>query len=119
MEQFHCTACDGYFPEHQGTIFHGKRVAVEADRPRASVLGRGAGHSRYRPRVRVAQYRLAMVGGSSGQLKAFSAYFLCNVHVNQLQLDELYAVLRGVSNGEISEATPSSALSVLATGCGR
>ena len=22
--QFHCTACDGYFPEHHGTIFHGK-----------------------------------------------------------------------------------------------
>jgi hypothetical protein len=20
--QFHCTACDGYFPEHHGTIFH-------------------------------------------------------------------------------------------------
>ena len=37
------------------------------------------------------------------QLKAFSASFLCNVHVNQLQLDELYAVLRGVINGEISE----------------
>jgi hypothetical protein len=27
--QCHCTACDGYFPEHYGTIFHGKRVAVE------------------------------------------------------------------------------------------
>ena len=25
------------------------------------------------------------------------------MHVNQLQLDELYAVLRGVINGEISE----------------
>ena len=27
--QCHCTACDGYFPEHHGTLFHGKRVAVE------------------------------------------------------------------------------------------
>ena len=27
--QFHCTACDGYFPEHHGTIFHGKQAAVE------------------------------------------------------------------------------------------
>ncbi len=27
--QFHCTACQGYFPEHHGTIFHGKQVAVE------------------------------------------------------------------------------------------
>ena len=22
--QFQCTACEGYFPEHHGTIFHGK-----------------------------------------------------------------------------------------------
>ena len=27
--QFQCTACEGYFPEHCGTIFHGKQVAVE------------------------------------------------------------------------------------------
>jgi hypothetical protein len=37
------------------------------------------------------------------QLQAFSAFFLCDVHVRQLQLDELYAVLRGVRDGEISE----------------
>jgi IS1 family transposase len=37
------------------------------------------------------------------QLKAFTSYWLCNVHVKQLQLDELYAVLRGVKEGEISE----------------
>jgi hypothetical protein len=27
--QCHCHACKGYFPEHHGTIFHGKRVPVE------------------------------------------------------------------------------------------
>jgi hypothetical protein len=27
--QFHCTACDGFFPEHHGTIFHGKQAEVE------------------------------------------------------------------------------------------
>ena len=37
------------------------------------------------------------------QLRAFSAYFLCAVHVRQLQLDELYAVLREVKSGELSE----------------
>jgi IS1 family transposase len=36
-------------------------------------------------------------------LRAFSCYFLCDVHVKQLQLDELYAVLRDVKNGELSE----------------
>jgi IS1 family transposase len=38
------------------------------------------------------------------QLQAFTSYFLCDVHVTQLQLDELYAVLRGVKDGEISTA---------------
>src|SRR5207245_7560182 len=27
--QLHCTSCDGYFPAHHGTIFHGKQAAVE------------------------------------------------------------------------------------------
>ena len=27
--QFHCLGCDGYFPEHHGTLFHGKQAAVE------------------------------------------------------------------------------------------
>jgi len=26
--QCQCTACEGYFPEHHGTLFHGKQVAV-------------------------------------------------------------------------------------------
>jgi hypothetical protein len=38
------------------------------------------------------------------QLQAFSAYFLCNLHIKQLQLDELYAVLRDLKAGEISDA---------------
>ena len=38
------------------------------------------------------------------QLEAFSRYFLCDVHIGQLQLDELYAVLGAVKDGEISEA---------------
>jgi IS1 family transposase len=37
------------------------------------------------------------------QLQAFAAYFLCDVHVNQVQLDELYAVLREVKDGTLSE----------------
>jgi IS1 family transposase len=37
------------------------------------------------------------------QLRAFSAYFLCNLHLEQLQLDELYAVLRDRKTGEIND----------------
>ena len=37
------------------------------------------------------------------QLQALARYFLCDVHVRQVQLDELYAVLRAVKDGELSE----------------
>ena len=37
------------------------------------------------------------------QLRAFSAYFLCALHLEQLQLDELYAVLRDLKTGVISD----------------
>jgi IS1 family transposase len=37
------------------------------------------------------------------QLQAFSRHFLCNVHVKQLQLDELYAMLRAIKNGALSD----------------
>jgi transposase-like protein len=36
-------------------------------------------------------------------LRAFSASFLCEVHVKQVHLDELYAVLRAVKDGDLSE----------------
>ena len=41
-------------------------------------------------------------------LRAFSCDFLCDVHVKQLQLDELYAVLRDVKNGALSASEASS-----------
>ena len=37
------------------------------------------------------------------QLRAFSAYVLCDLHLEQLQLDELYAVLRDCKAGAISD----------------
>src|SRR6266705_6133097 len=40
---------------------------------------------------------------SAEQLRAFSRSFLCDVHVEQLQLDELYVVLRALKAGEIGE----------------
>jgi IS1 family transposase len=37
------------------------------------------------------------------QLQAFTSSFLCEVHVQQVQLDELYAVLSAVKDGKMSE----------------
>jgi len=102
--QFQCTACDGYFPEHHGTIFHGKQAAVELIVHVLACLAEGLG---IRATARVFEVDpntvLHWLVEAAEQLRAFSASFLCNVHVNQLQLDELYVVLRGVINGEISE----------------
>jgi IS1 family transposase len=102
--QFHCTSCDGYFPEHHGTIFHGKQAAVELIVRVLACLAEGLG---IRATARVFEVDpntvLEWLVEAAEQLRAFSASFLCEVHIRQLQLDELYAVLREVKTGEISE----------------
>src|SRR2546427_10854886 len=102
--QFHCTACDGYFPEHHGTIFHGKQSAVELIVRVLACLAEGLG---IRATARVFEVDAGTVlhwlVEAAEQLRAFSASFLCDLHVEQLQLDELYAVLRDLKTGEISE----------------
>ena len=102
--QFQCTACDGYFPEHHGTIFHGKQAAVEVIVRVLACLAEGLG---IRATARVfevdANTVLPWLVEAAEQLTAFSAYFLCDLHVKQLQLDELYAVLRDLKAGEINE----------------
>ncbi len=45
------------------------------------------------------------------QLKAFSTYFLHDLHLNQVQLDELYAVLSAVRDGDMSAAEAIERLS--------
>jgi IS1 family transposase len=102
--QFHCLDCKGYFPEHHGTIFHGKQGAVEVIVRVLACLAEGLG---IRATARVfevdANTVLHWLVEAAEQLRAFSAYFLCDVHVRQLQLDELYAVLRDVKTGALSE----------------
>jgi hypothetical protein len=102
--QFHCLDCKGYFPEHHGTIFHGKQAAVELIVRVLACLAEGLG---IRATARVfevdANTVLHWLVEAAEQLRAFSASFLCDVHVRQLQLDELYAVLRDVKTGALSE----------------
>lgn len=110
--QFHCTSCEGYFPEHHGTLFYGKQVAVERIVHVLACLAEGLG---IRATARVFEVDpntvLAWLVEAAEQLRAFSAYFLCEVHVTQVQLDELYAVLSAVKDGEISEAKAIKRLS--------
>jgi hypothetical protein len=47
---------------------------------------------------------LQWLGEAAEQLQAFTRYVLCDVHVEQLQRDELYAVIRALKTGQISKA---------------
>jgi hypothetical protein len=91
--------------ETHGTIFHGKQVAVELIVHVLACLAEGLG---IRATARVFEVDpntvLRWLVEAAEQLTAFSAYFLCEIHVNQLQLDELYAVLSAVKDGDLSEA---------------
>src|SRR5215475_9704390 len=102
--QFHCTSCKGYFLETHGTLFHGKQAAVERIVHVLACLAEGLG---IRATARVFEVDpntvLQWLVEAAEQLKAFTSYWLCNVYVTQLQLDELYAMLREVKSGEISE----------------
>jgi len=110
--QFQCTSCQGYFPEHHGTIFHGKQGAVELSVRVLACLAEGLG---IRATARVFEVDpntvLHWLVEAAEQLRAFSCYFLCEVHVQQLQLDELYAVLSAVKDGEMREVEAIQRLS--------
>jgi hypothetical protein len=102
--QFHCTSCKGYFLETHGTIFHGAQASVERIVRVLACLAEGLG---IRATARVFEVApntvLHWLAAAAEQLRAFSAYFLCNLHLEQRQLDELYAVLREVKDGDLSE----------------
>jgi IS1 family transposase len=103
--QFQCLGCQGYFLETQGTMFHGKRTDGERIVHVLACLAEGLG---IRATARVFAVDpptvLQWLGEAAEQLRAFSASFLCDVHVKPVQLDELYAVLREVKAGDLSAA---------------
>ena len=102
--QFHCTACKGYFPEHHGTLFYGKRVSVDLIVHVIGCLAEGLG---IRGTARVFEVDpntvLHWLMEAAEQLRAFAQYFLYDLHLTQVQLDELYAVLSALKEGTLSE----------------
>jgi IS1 family transposase len=103
--QCYCTACEGYFLETHGTPVHGKRVAPDLLVWAVGALAEGLG-IRAVARVFAVDPNtvLAWLLEVADHLKAFSPYFLRDVRVTQVQLDELYALLSAVKDGEVSEA---------------
>jgi len=102
--QLHCTSCKGYFLETHGTIFHGKQASVERIVHVFACLAEGLG-IRATARVFAVDANTVMqwLVEAAEQLRAFSASFLCDLHLEQVQLDELYAVLRELKAGEIND----------------
>jgi hypothetical protein len=91
-------------PEHHGTLLHGKRVSVALMVRVLACVAEGLG---IRATARVFEVDPNTVLGwlveAAEHLKALSRSFLCDAHVRQVQLDELYAVLRDVKDGTLGE----------------
>ena len=101
---WHCTACKGDLQETYGTPLHGKRVSPDLLVWAVGTLAEGLG---IRAVARVFEVDpntvLQWLVEAAEHLQAFSQYFLHDVHVTQVQLDELFALLSAVKAGEISE----------------
>src|SRR6516164_4808958 len=103
--QLYCTRCEGYFQETHGTPLHGKRVAPEKLVWAVGALAEGLG-IRAVARVFAVDPNtvLAWLVGVAEHVAACSQYFLHDLRVTQVQLDELFALLSAVKDGEVSAA---------------
>ena len=101
--QFHCLRCQGYFLETHGTPLHGTRVAPERLMWAVGALAEGLG---IRAVARVFEVdpntALSWLVEAADHAAAFSRYFLRDVRVTQVQLDELFALLSAVKVGQVS-----------------
>jgi hypothetical protein len=103
--QLLCVVCRGSFLETLGTLFHGKRASVELIVRVIACLAEGLG---IRGTARVFEVDpntvLQWLVEAAEQLQAFSQHILHDVRVRQVQLDELFALLSAVKDGEVSAA---------------
>jgi IS1 family transposase/transposase-like protein len=110
--QLQCVACGTYFLETHGTPLHGKRVAPELVVWAVSTLAEGLG-IRAVARVFAVDPNtvLAWLVEVADHATVFSQYFLHDVRVTQVQLDELFALLGAIKDGAVSEAEAIQRLS--------
>ena len=110
--QCYCTACEGSLLETHGTPLHGKRVAPDLLVWAVGALAEGLG---IRAVARVFEVDpntvLQWLVEVADHATALSRYFLHDVRVTQVQLDELFALLSAVKAGEVSEAEAIQRLS--------
>src|SRR5262245_61893952 len=102
--QLVCLSCKRHFLETHGTPLHGKQV--EPDKLVWAIAARAEGLG-IRAVARVFETDPNTILGwlveAADHLKAFSRHFLRDVAVAQVQMDELFALLSAVKDGEVSE----------------
>jgi transposase-like protein len=110
--QLYCLKCQGYFQETQGTPMHGKRVSPDLLVWAIGALAEGLGIRAVARVFEVAPNTvLHWLVEVADHAAAFSQYFLHDVRVTQVQLDELFALLSAVQAGTVSEAEAITRLS--------
>jgi transposase-like protein len=110
--QLVCLGCHGYFLETLGTPFHGKQVDPDKLVWAIAALAEGLG---IRAVARVFEVDPNTVLGwlveAAEHLEAFTHYHLHDLHIEQVQMDELFALLSTVKEGEVTEAQAIKRLS--------
>jgi hypothetical protein len=102
--QLLCVACHRYFLETLGTLFHGKRASVDLIVRVIACLAEGLGIRGTARGFEVDPHTvLQWLVDAAEQLRAFSQHFLHDLRVRQVQLDELFALLSAVKDGQVSE----------------
>jgi hypothetical protein len=99
-----CRSCERRFLETHGTPFHGKQVEPDKLVWAIAALAEGLG---IRAVARVFETDPNTILGwlieAADHLEAFSRHFLRDLDVEQVQMDELCALLSAVEDGEVSE----------------
>jgi hypothetical protein len=100
-----CLGCRGYFLETLGTPFHAKQVDPDTLVWAMAALAEGLG---IRAVARVFEVDpntvLHWLVEAAEHLEAFSRSVLRDVDVEQVQMDELFALLSAVKDGAVTEA---------------
>ena len=110
--QLVCLGCRGYFLETVGTPLHGKQGEPDKLVWAIAALAEGLG---IRAVARVFEVDphtvLNWLVEAAEHLEVFSRYHLRDLHVEQVQMDELFALLSAVKEGEGTESDAIKRLS--------
>jgi transposase-like protein/IS1 family transposase len=102
--QLVCLGCTPHVLETHGTPFHGKQVDPDKRVWAITALAEGLG---IRAVARVFETDpntvLVWLVEAADHLEVFSRHFLRDLNVEQVQMDELFALLSAVKDGEVTE----------------